>query len=102
MLFGLAGTGAAWLLQTEFGETLTAQVCYRHEMASSLPRWRMPSIHAVTGLAWVVGLMGVVVAAWNCRRTRTVPSRLADAARTSSGKTARAVTPSLCPKICRS
>lgn len=74
MLFGLVGTAAAWFLQTEFGETLTAQVCYRHEMASSLPRWLMPSIHAITVLALVIGLTGVAVAAWNCRHTRTVPS----------------------------
>ncbi|HET8596244.1 MAG TPA: hypothetical protein VFM22_00625 [Castellaniella sp.] len=75
MLIGLAGTGLMWFLQTEFGETLTAQVCARHDMASPVPPWLMHSVHGVTALAVLAGAAGAGLAWRNWRQTRDTHTR---------------------------
>lgn len=87
MLFGLFGAVAVWFLQTEFGETLVAQVCFRHDAASLTPQWLLPAVSAATAFALLIGIAGVGVAWRNWRVTRNVCASVAQhALDTSKGR----------------
>ena len=72
MLFGLLGAAAAWILQTEIGETLAAQACFPHRVALAAPQWSglMPALDAMSIVALLIGIAGVLVARRGWHMTR--------------------------------
>ncbi len=62
ILFGLLGAAAAWVLQTEIGETLAAQACFPHRTPLAAPQWSwlMPVLNVISVVALLVG----VACAW--------------------------------------
>ncbi|WP_206001794.1 hypothetical protein [Paraburkholderia aromaticivorans] len=72
MLFGLLGAAAAWVLQTEIGETLAAQACFPHRAALAAPQWSwlMPALNVMSIVALLIGTAGVWVAWRGWRMTR--------------------------------
>lgn len=72
MLFGLLGAAAAWVLQTEIGETLAAQACFPHRTALAVPQWSwlMPALNVMSIVALLVGIAGVWVSWRGWRMTR--------------------------------
>lgn len=72
LLFGLLGAPAAWVLQTEIGETLAAQACFPHRSALAVPQWSwlMPVLDVMSVGALLIGVAGVWVAWRGWRTTR--------------------------------
>jgi len=72
IVFGLLGAAAAWVVQTEIGQTLAAQGCYPHRAALPAPQWSwlMPVLNAMSVVALLIGVAGVWVAWRNWRVTR--------------------------------
>jgi hypothetical protein len=72
MLFGLLGAAAAWILQTEIGETLAAQACFPHRTALAAPQWSwlMSALDVMSIVALLIGAAGVWVAWRGWRVTR--------------------------------
>lgn len=84
MLFGLMGAAAAWVLQTDIGETLAAQACFPHRSALAAPRWSwlMPALDVISVVALLIGVAGVWVAwqGWRSAARRDPASPASDAA----------------------
>lgn len=72
MLFGLLGAAAAWVVQTEIGETLAAQACFPHRTALAVPQWPwlMSALNVMSIVALLVGIAGAWVAWRGWRMTR--------------------------------
>lgn len=72
MLFGMLGAAAAWVLQTEIGETLAAQTCFPHRSALAAPQWSwlMPVLDVISVVALLIGVAAVWVAWRGWRMTR--------------------------------
>ncbi|MFL9959307.1 hypothetical protein PQR65_38635 [Paraburkholderia nemoris] len=90
MLFGLLGAAAAWVLQTEIGETLAAQACFPHRTALAAPQWPwlMSSLGVMSAVALLIGAAGVWVAWRGWRMTRAPrPDPAAPVSDTSAGRT---------------
>jgi hypothetical protein len=90
MLFGLFGTAAAWALQTEIGEALSAQACYAHRAALAAPQWPwlMPVLSVVSLGTLLIGVLGAGVAWGNWRRARDwQPDVVHEASDASRGRT---------------
>jgi hypothetical protein len=90
MLFGLFGAAAAWVLQTEIGETLAAQACFPHRSALAAPQWSwlMSALDALSIVALLIGVAGVWVAWRGWRTTRTGrPAPASPVSDTSAGRT---------------
>ncbi|ASW03128.1 hypothetical protein [Paraburkholderia aromaticivorans] len=88
MLFGLMGAAAAWVLQTEIGETLAAQACFPHRSALAAPQWSwlMPALDAISVVALLIGVAGVW-AAWRGWRSAARPDPASPASDASVGRT---------------
>jgi hypothetical protein len=90
MPFGLFGAAAAWVLQTEIGETLAAQACFPHRSALAAPQWSwlMAALDALSIVALLIGVAGVWVAWRGWRTTRTArPAPASPMSDTSAGRT---------------
>ena len=90
MLFGLLGAAAAWILQTEIGETLAAQACFPHRTALAAPQWSwlMSALDVMSIAALLIGAAGVWVA-WQGWRTTCArrPDPAAPVSDTGAGRT---------------
>jgi hypothetical protein len=90
MLFGLLGAAAAWILQTEIGETLAAQACFPHRTALAAPQWSwlMSALDVMSIVALLIGAAGVWVAWRGWRMTRAArPDSAPPVSDTGAGRT---------------
>lgn len=90
MLFGLLGAAAAWISQTEIGETLAAQACFPHRIALAAPQWSwlMSALDVMSAVALLIGAAGVWVAWRGWRVTRAPrPDPAPPASDTGAGRT---------------
>lgn len=80
MLFGLVGAPLMWLMQVQIGETLTAQVCFMHQITKPLaPHWPglMLTLRIISAGALLIGLVATGVAWRNWHATRNGHSGVA-------------------------
>ncbi|WP_255217824.1 hypothetical protein [Paraburkholderia mimosarum] len=90
IVFGMLGAAAAWVMQTETGQTLAAQGCYPHRAALPAPQWSwlMPVLQAMSVMALLVGVAGVWVAWRSWRVTRDArPDPAPAISETTAGRT---------------
>ena len=79
LLAGLLFAPAAWILQTNVGQTIAAHSCFPHERPLTSPAWpwMTHALFALSAITLLIGIAGTVIASRNWQRTTPILQALA-------------------------